>query len=57
MKAPEGDVRDWDDIDAWASKIARELSAIGGDLGADTRSAHVLPAEQNDEAPVLEMVQ
>ena len=26
---PEGDFRDWEDIDAWAEAIARELSAPG----------------------------
>lgn len=25
MKAPTGDYRDWDEIDAWADSIAKEL--------------------------------
>ena len=42
---------------AWASRIASELAAIGADLGADTRNERSLPAEQHEEAHVLEGAQ
>ena len=57
VKAPEGDFRDWDDIDAWALKIAGELATLGSDLGVDTRDDRLLPVQHNEEGHVLEAVQ
>jgi len=36
-KAPEGDFRDWEQIEAWAQEIARSLAAAG-ERGSEARS-------------------
>jgi len=35
LKAPDGDYRDWADIDAWAETIVQHLEATGAASGAD----------------------
>jgi menaquinone-dependent protoporphyrinogen oxidase len=55
VKAPEGDFRDWEDIDAWASTIASELSAVtrGPSNARKDSRLRVAPSEEID---VLETV-
>jgi menaquinone-dependent protoporphyrinogen oxidase len=44
VRAPEGDFRDWDDIDAWAASIAARLDAGPTDPGTPARAD--TPSEQ-----------
>jgi menaquinone-dependent protoporphyrinogen oxidase len=36
VKAPTGDFRDWNEIDSWATTIARQLSSSGAEIASNT---------------------